>query len=315
MPKRQTPEIVTEALSEHPAVKAWCELRGLHVEPCHIEVLKLKHKIAAYRLVGVGPRGGSIITKRFRTAKARVERMIYEEILPQVPLPALRCHGFLEEPGGEFCWLFLEEANGEFYSPQRDEHRKLAGRWLGSLHLTTLSADSRARLPERRPDHYLQRLRAVRAKFNEYLDNRLLPGADLKLLRTVAGHCDALEARWEEVEECCAAMPRTLVHGDFVVKNLRVRDGPTGPELLIFDWELAGWGVPAADLAQFVGSTASPDLDVYCSVLGQFDLRDLQRMAGCGGLLRIVDELYWPTTFITDSAYKFFIRPIGHFRL
>src|SRR5207247_1878967 len=121
--------------------------------------------------------------------------------------------------------------------------------------------------------------------------------------------------RWHEVEACCAARPRRRVHADFLIKELRVRAGLTGLELLVFDWELAHWGVPATDLAQIVGRTASPDLNVYGSAVqrdfGGLDARDIQRLADCGKLLRVVDELYWATTFIGGSSYKFLVGPGG----
>ena len=317
--KAPADEVVTGSLAEHPAVKAWCELQHAGIQPAGIDVLKRKHKVATYRLSGIGPGGAAVIAKRCRTPTAKVERMIYTEILPRLPVSALHCYGFAEAPDGEFCWLFLEEASGEPYSPQRADHRALAGRWLGRLHVAALSAEMKARLPDRGPSHYLQRLRGVRATVGEHLGNPALPADDLSLLRTVAGHCDTLESHWDEVEACCAAMPRSLVHADFVIKNLRVRAGLTGPELLVFDWELAHWGVPATDLAQIVGRTASPDLNVYGSAVqrdfGGLDARDIQRLADCGKLLRVVDELYWATTFIGGSSYKFFVRPISHFRI
>ena len=317
--KAPADEVVTGSLAEHPAVKAWCELQHAGIQPAGIDVLKRKHKVATYRLSGIGPGGAAVIAKRCRTPTAKVERMIYTEILPRLPVSALHCYGFAEAPDGEFCWLFLEEASGEPYSPQRADHRALAGRWLGRLHVAALSAEMKARLPDRGPSHYLQRLRGVRATVGEHLGNPALPADDLSLLQTVAGHCDTLESHWDEVEACCAAMPRSLVHADFVIKNLRVRAGLTGPELLVFDWELAHWGVPATDLAQIVGRTASPDLNVYGSAVqrdfGGLDARDIQRLADCGKLLRVVDELYWATTFIGGSSYKFFVRPISHFRI
>ena len=317
--KAPADEVVTGSLAEHPAVKAWCEFQHAGIQPAGIDVLKRKHKVATYRLSGIGPGGAAVIAKRCRTPTAKVERMIYTEILPRLPVSALHCYGFAEAPDGEFCWLFLEEASGEPYSPQRADHRALAGRWLGRLHVAALSAEMKARLPDRGPSHYLQRLRGVRATVGEHLGNPALPADDLSLLQTVAGHCDTLESHWDEVEACCAAMPRSLVHADFVIKNLRVRAGLTGPELLVFDWELAHWGVPATDLAQIVGRTASPDLNVYGSAVqrdfGGLDARDIQRLADCGKLLRVVDELYWATTFIGGSSYKFFVRPISHFRI
>ena len=312
-------EVVTGSLAEHPAVKAWCESQHAGIAPQGIEVLKSKRKVATYRLDGIGPGGAAVIAKRCRAATAKVERMIYAEILPRLPVSALRYYGFVEAPDDEFCWLFLEEASREPYSPQRADHRALAGRWLGTLHVASLSADMKARLPDRGPSHYLQRLRDVRATLGEHLDNPALPADDLSLLRMVAAHCDTLESHWDEVEGCCAAMPRTLVHADFVIKNLRVRAGVSGPELLVFDWEFAHWGVPATDLAQIVGRAASPDLNVYGSVVqrdfGRLDARDIQRLADCGKLLRVVDELYWATTLIAGSSYKGFVRPIFSFRI
>jgi len=293
---------VTGSLAEHPAVRAWCESQHARIAPQRIEVLKSKRKVSTYRLDGIGPGGAAVIAKRCRAATARVERMIYAEILPRLPVSALRYYGFVEAPDGEFCWLFLEEASREPYSPQRADHRALAGRWLGTLHVASLSADMKARLPDRGPSHYLQRLRDVRATLGEHLDNPALPAGDS-----------------DEVEGCCAAMPRTLVHADFVIKNLRVRAGVSGPELLVFDWEFAHWGVPATDLAQIAGRAASPDLNVYGSVVqrdfGRLDARDIQRLANCGKLLRVVDELYWATTLIAGSSYKGFVRPIFSFRI
>src|SRR2546423_531351 len=110
-------EVLTENLLEHPAVRAWSQLSCERVAPDSIQVLKRKQKSAAYRLVGARPNGTAIIAKRCQTATARVERAIYESFLPQMPLPALACRGFVPEPEGEFCWLFLDDAGGDEYSP------------------------------------------------------------------------------------------------------------------------------------------------------------------------------------------------------
>src|SRR5207249_806866 len=61
-----------------------------------------------------------------------------------------------------------------------------------------------------------------------------------------------------------------------------------------------GWGVPAADLAQFTDRAASPDLSLYWSTLNRehagLDLRGIQAVAACGNLLRLVDQVSWATT-------------------
>src|SRR5439155_16761485 len=90
---------------------------------------------------------------------------------------------------------------------------------------------------------------------------------DVRMLKALVGDLDVLEARWSEVEKMCQEGYRTVVHGDFVIKNVRVRTTPAGTRLLVFDWEQAGWGIPCADLAQLRDRTVSPDLDTYASAL------------------------------------------------
>src|SRR5207249_6592353 len=113
---RTTPrllETLPERLAEHRAVRAWAALNPDRVVPESIEVLKFKRlesKSAVYRLNGVAPDGSAVVAKRCLAGTASVERIIYEEFLPQMPLPAVRYYGNVEEPGGEFCWLFLENA-------------------------------------------------------------------------------------------------------------------------------------------------------------------------------------------------------------
>jgi aminoglycoside phosphotransferase (APT) family kinase protein len=85
-------------------------------------------------------------------------------------------------------------------------------------------------------------------------------------------------------------MPRTLVHGDFVGKNVRVRKGPTGSTLLPFDWESAGYGVPAADLDRL-------DTAVYYSTISEFwtslRLEDVQQLAKYGRISWLINFVFW----------------------
>jgi Ser/Thr protein kinase RdoA (MazF antagonist) len=130
--------------------------------------------------------------------------------------------------------------------------------------LLTLRGGAAARLPDRGPGHYPGHLRSARAAILGNLTNSALSAEDRALLNTIVSQCDALESRWDQVQRTCDRMPRTLVHGDFVVKNVNVRSGPAGPAFLAFDWETAGWGVPAPDLVQSLlldrVSSVSPDL-------------------------------------------------------
>ena len=246
------PVIVTERVREHRAVQAWLQVHAGSWEPGTLEVLQGRRYSTVYRLNHSQESEARVIAKRCRTATARTERMIYQQLLPLTGLPALACYGLLEEPGGEFCWLFLEDAAGSRYSPLLPHHRALAGGWLAEIQLATGSADLKSSLPERELDEHRQLLRACQAMLLDRLSRALLSSEDAAMLRNLAAHMDVLESHWSEIEEICDLMPRSLVHGDFVIRNLRIRDTLTGPALLVFDWEFAGWGLPATDLAQFL---------------------------------------------------------------
>ena len=300
---------------EQRALEAWRQACPAGFDLERVESVKLKRKTAVLRLVGRGARPPAVIAKRCRTATAHVERAIYEEFLTHVPLPALRCRGFVPEPEGEFCWLFMDDAGAEPYSPASAEHRALAGRWLGAIHGTALSADLRGRLPERGAGHYLTELRASRLALLHHAANPVLSAEEVRLLRTVTSQCDVIEEHWAEVERWCDGSPPVLVHGDFVIKNVRVQGNGDGPALLVFDWEMAGWGMPGTDLAQFVGGCASPDLDVYRAALGpafaRHDAGDIRQAAAYGAVLRLVDKIFWETLTAVNDSYRVLQQPLS----
>jgi Ser/Thr protein kinase RdoA (MazF antagonist) len=175
----------------------------------------------------------------------------------------LRCHGLVADHDGEFCWLFLEDAGGDLYLLDLEEHRILAGHWLATMNLSAEQIQDAIPLPDRGAEFYLQRLVWSRETIREITDNVILSESGFVLLRSLISHCDALESRWEGIEQFCRRMPLTLVHGDFAVQNARVRSGSVGKALLVIDWGGAGWGVPAPDLAQFVDKLLSPESSMY----------------------------------------------------
>src|SRR5436190_2816561 len=195
MSKTVTTEILPENLLEHRAVKAWSQLEPERTEPEAIAVLRLtRKKSAVYRMTGVGPNGAAVVAKRCRTTTASVERIIYEAVLSRPSLRALGWYGFVPEPGSEFCWLFLEDAGTDGYSPDNAEHRALAGRWLGAVHHVARLARLQAQLPDRGLSHYLQRLRSSRAALLERVGNPVLSAAEVTLLQSVAAQFDLIEA-------------------------------------------------------------------------------------------------------------------------
>jgi len=126
------------------------------------------------------------------------------------------------------------------------------------------------------------------------------------------------ETLWSEIEEICGVMPRTLVHGDFVAKNVRVRNGRGGLSLLVFDWGYAGWGVPGTDLAQLGKHVVNPDLGVYCSVMKRAEphlsLAQIEAVAACGSLFRLVEEVRWARSYLKFGSRDYLIKPVETLR-
>lgn len=302
MPRPASIEVTQTNLLEHPAVKAWCELRSQRVEPEQVDTLKERGKSAVYRLVGMGLGGSAIIAKRCKCTIGVVERTIYEQILPQLPVTTLHYYGFVEEreasAHGRYCWLFLEDAGGEEFSWHVEEHRTLAAHWLGTLHTSATGVTAAALLPDRGPSHYLEHLGSARRNILQNLANPALTADDLAVLQTIVSLCNVLEDRWNEVRRFCDRMPRTLVHGDFVGKNVRVRTSHAGNTLFALDWETAGWGVAAADLA-------GVDTDLYWSAVREtwphLELQDIRQLRHYGKIFRWLVATSWESLSLADE--------------
>jgi hypothetical protein len=288
-------EVSTDRL-DHPALRAWVRAGATLGEPVAIERLQKKKKGKVYRLRHAGPDGNDIVAKRSSPERIWHERLIYEAILPLLPLPTVRYHGCVEEPDGAAWWLFLEDAGGEAYSPFCDEHRRLAAHWLGCLHTSAAGSAAAARLPGRGPDFYHGHLRSAHETVLRSLGHPGFTAHDLRALAAIITDCEVVASHWGEVERLCEQVPRTLIHGDFKPKNMRVRATPNGLTLFAFDWGSAGWGVVAPDIVQSEISSghwscgASPDLATYCSMVQdwwpRWGVQDIRRLAVIGQIFR-----------------------------
>jgi aminoglycoside phosphotransferase (APT) family kinase protein len=308
MSERATWKILGTNLREHPAVRAWSELRPAQVEPQAIWTQKERKKSAVYRLEGVGSGGSAVIAKRCKRETALLEGTIYKEILPHLPIPVVHYYGLVEEPNSEYSWLFLEDVGDDQYSPLIDEHRALAAHWLARMHTAASRASFAPCLPDCGPTVFLEHLHEACGNIRGQLGNSVLGADDAGVLRDIVSQCDLLEYGWEHVENQCARMPPTLVHGDFGPKNLRVRSGVGGLTVFPFDWETAGWGVPAADLF-------AVDMSAYWSVARtswpDLDLPALERQAKIGRIFRSLAAIHWASTCLGSPAFE---RAMSHIR-
>jgi Phosphotransferase enzyme family len=286
--KRAEPESIESLDSK---ARAWIRFRSERVEPGNTDILKERRFI--YRLKGVGPEGSAVIAKQCDQRDGMMEHTIYKEVLSRLPVPCLRCYGFVEEPKGEFCWLFVEDAGTEVFQFRIREHRALAARWLGLMHTSAVHVAARARLPDRGPDYYLEHLQLARDTAHRAIANSILSPDDLVVLESILSQCNVLESCWSKVERLCHRTPQTLVHSDFSARNIRVRNGQAGIALLPFDWEMAGWGIPSADLAYL----EQADLAIYWSVVRPswpyLDVQDIEQMANLGRIFRGLAAISW----------------------
>jgi hypothetical protein len=313
MPKYSTLEIIrTGRLEEHPAIQAWRVLQPGRIAPQSIEILQETSKSRVYRIVGAGLGGSAVIAKQRWCQGALIEQTIYQAVLPHLPLPCLHYYGFVQSDDG-YCWLFFEDAGREGYSPRIEEHRLLAARWLSTMHMSAARLTAASQLPDRGPSYYLAKLQSVHAIIQRVLANFALNTSNRMIFESIVSQCDLLQAHWSKVEQMCELVPRTVVHGDFVGKNVRVRPSPSGLILLPFDWETAGWGLPAIDLwtIGFVwfaddsaASSASPEINLYQSIVRQvwpqLGIHDIRVLADLGMIFRKIDAIDWACADLED---------------
>jgi ABC-type multidrug transport system ATPase subunit len=281
---------------DHPVVGAWRTIAPARSRIERVDRLRRNEQREIYRLA-LGNGTTSVIAKRGRNDTLRVERTIYESVLPRLPYPALRYFGFVADEDERFAWLFIEDG-GDDPCPLA-EHGPLAARWLGTLHGAAAELDLVASLPERGPAHYLERLRAACTTILDNFDNPALRADDQGILRAVVTTCEVIESGWDRVVAICSDLPRTLVHGDLVARNLRLRRDGTGAGIVAFDWECAGFGVPAADVYTLACEATRKDLSHYRSTICEYtrglDADELQALLLVGHGFRLLASVDWVT--------------------
>jgi phosphotransferase family enzyme len=303
------PTVLWGRLAWHPAVAAW----RLHApdapDPEHIEVLEQRNKSATYRLVGAGPGGESIIAQRSAMAKALIERTVYEQVLPYLPVTSPRYYG-CREASPQHAWLFVEDVGDVHYCATNAEHRAIAGRWVGGMHVAATRVAAARGLPTSGLPRYLKHLHAARRAIREHLTRPQFTAGDVALLESMVLALDDVARHWPCLERACSGAPLTLVHGDFRPKNANVKNDGVKTELYPFDWEMAGWGLPAADLTQI-------DFAAYWSVVGHqwpdVQLDDVRRLAEVGCVFQLLAACDWESMRLAREYPPGLSRPLLSF--
>jgi aminoglycoside phosphotransferase (APT) family kinase protein len=270
-------------LRAHPAIRAWAMATSLEAAPDCIHVHRERPRSAIYWLPGVAPGGASVFAKRAVAPRTVIERTLYRDVLPHLPLTSPRYYGsWLDEVHG---WLFVEDVGGERYSESDPEHLTLAGRWVATLHVEGGRLPPARSLPDGGPARYLTHLRTAREKIQRSLGSWRYPRNEIEQLTAILSHLDAIEARWSRVEAAVDGAPSTVVHGDFRPKNGYLRRNGSGLCIFPIDWETAGWGPPAADLTRI-------DLGAYWSVVRDgWPHVDFEAVLGWRRIGRLLEQL------------------------
>lgn len=298
------PQAVSESLEEHPATRAWLRVAPGSAIPTRIEQFgragrtKKKRKSAVFRLHGVGP-GGTVIAKSCKRHKLERELFIYERFLSRLPLSSLRILGASTSDGDDDRpWLFVEDGGDFPFSRQNEAHRRVAARWLARLHVGAAALLDDVELPPTGPGFYRLLLEESQALAAEASVRADLAPEQLAALEEMNRVAELVGSRWRELELFCDRMPQTLVHGDFIDKNVKVgpeRDGEL--PLFVFDWETAGLGCPAVDLATSNWGAHDDGLGEYFAIARQQwpDLveSDLRSMLEVGRVFRNIASIRW----------------------
>lgn len=304
--------VVRDDLERHVAVEAWRRLGGSPKLPVAIDVLKERHhnsgrlKAAVYRLCYDGHSGQTMIAKRCKTQVAKKESYIYSKVLPALSVPTLECLGLVEEEHPPYSWVFLEDAGRTRLSDESKDHRILRGTWLATVHSRASRAGAPFDLPSRDHGFYRQHLDASEAAIVDHLEENNPSRDDMTIFKGILALYDRLKKAWIQIEAGCERAEPTLVHGDFVSKNMCVVDRPEGTTLLAFDWQTAGWGSPAADLAAGFGKddrdhflAAYTDAARECGTA--HDVEAIKELARIGKIFRTIMAISWDASRLAAS--------------
>lgn len=278
-------------MEDHPATSAWLALSAGNKSPSHISTLKEKQgSSSVYRIENERYFSGPIIAKRCPVETATIERIIYEEILPGISVQQPRYYGSTPDTDSAWYWLFLEDVGGQGLNVTDPAHRDLAARWLAVFHTSTVNSELHVSIPSRGPDFYLGLLRKARHTIRTNLSNPSLREEQLSILDKVLWKFDILEANWDLVNAFSGHLPNCIFHGDFVSKNVRVCKQREISKLYPFDWESAGYGVPAQDLDKV-------NIKTYSSVVHEawpfFNLSTARQIVSLGKVYWILRLLDW----------------------
>lgn len=92
----------------------------------------------------------------------------------------------------------------------------------------------------------------LRHAFSEF--PKFFPGNSARAIKNLSERLDEI---YEEID----LLPKTLIHNDFNPRNICFRSTPGDLQPVIYDWELATYGLPQRDLAELLVMTQPPSVE------------------------------------------------------
>ncbi len=246
--------------------------------------------------------GGAAIAKRCSQKKAKIEEAVYHTLLCGVRSELVRTpryYGAMRESRGEQWWMFTEELKGRSFNEDNAADRALAAQWLATVHGHAATKKPPPGFPDGCHLRARSRLTVVLSGLDDIRDKPGASEAQRRIFSQLAQECERVVQGWKSIEELCGRFPHTLVHGDFVPKNLRICHSEFGNSLGVFDWGSSGWGAPATDLVRV-------DLETYRQALGDSASdsgRHLKALRDLGLLYRCVAAVYWELAHLRSSSF------------
>jgi len=294
-------EAIESELMEHPAVQVWLQMDPKYTIPKRIENIRLwsSPKPFICRMLGAGKDGFPVIAKRCKAPAGKIERRIYEDILPRLSLPKLEYYGSFPE-GDDFLWIFLEDAGGRQFSFHKPGDRRIAVQWLADLHTSSSYMGKPENLIERDPAYYFKRLTGAQEKFYAHLNDDVFCKTDRKVMAASLDQIGFCAASWEKVRALYYQLPRCMVHGDFKSKNIHLRGAAHAASVAVFDWEYAGWGSPGIDMWRLDEAEYRNAVSRRWPHCGADTVHQLKHL---GKLFRAIDSYFWEVSGLEHTQH------------
>ena len=173
---------------------------------------------------------------------------VYRSILQSTQIWAPKLFGSVADALLGRYWLLLEDVPGvELYQVGELQLWQVVVRWLADLH-RRLGPLGMARAQS-------ARLLRYDAEFFRRWPQRAARFVEPSLSGERGAQFRRLLAGYDQVVDRLAALPTTLIHGEFYASNVLVETAAEAPRVWAVDWEMAGIGPGLIDLAAVTAGT------------------------------------------------------------